>query len=101
MVEGGASRDFRRVKAWAYHDPSGFAALIDLIADATIFYLSGQIEAGADLVQLFDSWAGILPETGIERWVIAPPRRITAALMQAIPAVLVVSVPPAAGLSSR
>src|SRR5438067_2445684 len=70
MVEGGASRDFRRVKAWSYRDPKGFAALLELIADATIVYLSGQILAGADVVQLFDSWAGILSEGGVERWVI-------------------------------
>src|SRR5204863_5972925 len=60
MVEGGSSRDFRRVKTWAYSDPSGFAALIDLITTTTIDYLSGQIAAGADAVQLFDSWAGVL-----------------------------------------
>ena len=52
MVEGGSSRDFRRVKTWAYSDPSGFAALIDLITTTTIDYLSGQIAAGADAVQL-------------------------------------------------
>jgi uroporphyrinogen decarboxylase len=98
MVEGGASRDFRRVKAWAYRDPSGFAALIELIADATILYLSGQIAAGADVVQLFDSWAGILSEGGFERWVIAPTRRITAALKQAFPAVPVIGFPRGAGL---
>ena len=98
MVEGGASRDFRRVKAWAYRDPSGFAALIELIADATIFYLSGQIAAGADVVQLFDSWAGILSESGFERWVIAPTRRITAALKQAFPKVPVIGFPRGAGL---
>ena len=65
MVEGGASRDFRRVKAWAYRDPAGFAALIELIAEATVAYLVGQIAAGADVVQLFDSWAGVLPRSGV------------------------------------
>src|SRR3954451_1632446 len=60
MVEGGASRDFRHVKGWAYRDPVGFAALMELIADATIVYLVAQIEAGAEVVQLFDSWAGVL-----------------------------------------
>ncbi len=80
MVEGGGSRDFRRVKSWAYRDPQGFDALIDLLAEATIEYLSGQIEAGAEVVQLFDSWAGILPELAFVRWVIEPTRRIVTAL---------------------
>ncbi len=98
MVEGGASRDFRRIKAWAYRDPSGFAALIELITEATIAYLSGQIAAGADVVQLFDSWAGVLPEDGFARWVIAPTRQITTALKEAFPAVPLIGFPRGAGL---
>ena len=80
MVEGGGSRDFRRVKSWAYRDPEGFDTLIDLLAEATIEYLTGQIEAGVEVVQFFDSWAGILPEPAFVRWVIKPTRRIAAAL---------------------
>jgi uroporphyrinogen decarboxylase len=98
MVEGGASRDFRKVKAWAYRDPSGFAALIDLIADATVGYLSGQIAAGVDVVQLFDTWAGVLPEAEFERWVIAPTSAITAALKRQFPTVPVIGFPRGAGL---
>src|SRR5436305_6534071 len=64
MVEGGASKDFRLIKSWAYRDPGGFAALIELLTEATIEYLSAQIAAGAEAVQLFDSWAGILSEAG-------------------------------------
>src|SRR5881394_1924124 len=78
MVEGGGSRDFQRVKSWAYRDPNGFQALIDLLTEATIDYLSMQITACAEVIQLFDSWAGVLPENDFERWVIAPTRRITA-----------------------
>jgi uroporphyrinogen decarboxylase len=98
MVEGGASRDFRHVKAWAYRDPQGFAALIELISEATIAYLSGQIGAGADVVQLFDSWAGVLPEAGFERWVIEPTRRIAARLKRSFPAVPIIGFPRGAGL---
>lgn len=97
MVEGGSSRDFRRVKAWAYRDPDGFAALIELIAEATLAYLSGQIMAGADAVQLFDSWAGVLSEAGFERWVIDPTRRIAARLKEAFPAVPLIGFPRGAG----
>jgi uroporphyrinogen decarboxylase len=97
MVEGGASRDFRRVKAWAYRDPQGFGALIELIVDATVVYLSGQITAGADAVQLFDSWAGVLSEAGFERWVIDPTRRITARLKERFPTVPIIGFPRGAG----
>ncbi len=98
MVEGGASKDFRLIKSWAYRDPNGFAALVDLLTEATIDYLSAQITAGAEAVQLFDSWAGILSETGFERWVIAPTRQIAAALKQRFPTVPVIGFPRGAGL---
>ncbi|HLY47104.1 MAG TPA: uroporphyrinogen decarboxylase [Stellaceae bacterium] len=97
MVEGGASRDFRRVKAWAYRDAVGFSALIGLIAEATITYLCGQIAAGAEAVQLFDSWAGVLSEAQFERWVIAPTQRITAALKGRFPLVPIIGFPRGAG----
>jgi uroporphyrinogen decarboxylase len=97
MVEGGASRDFRLTRSWAYRDPEGFAALIDLIAEATIVYLSEQIAAGVDAVQLFDSWAGVLPEDEFARWVIAPTRRIAAALRQRLATVPVIGFPRGAG----
>ncbi len=98
MVEGGPSRDFRRTKAWAFRDPNGFAALIELLVEATVAYLSGQIAAGVDAVQLFDSWAGVLSETGFERWVIDPTQRIVARLKQDFPMVPVIGFPRGAGL---
>jgi uroporphyrinogen decarboxylase len=98
MVEGGASRDFRLTRSWAYRDPSGFAALLELIAEASIVYLSRQIAAGAEVVQLFDSWAGVLPASEFESWVIAPTRRIAAALKERFPAVPVIGFPRGAGL---
>jgi uroporphyrinogen decarboxylase len=98
MVEGAASRDYRLTRSWAYRDPSGFAALIDLIAEATIVYLSEQIAAGADSVQLFDSWAGVLPEREFANWVVAPTRRIAGVLKERFPAVPVIGFPRGAGL---
>lgn len=98
MVEGGGSRDFRRVKAWAYRDPQGFAALIDLLVEGTIAFLAAQIEAGAEAVQLFDSWAGVLPEAAFARWVIAPARRIAAALKSRFPDHPVIGFPRGAGI---
>ncbi len=98
MVEGGGSRDFRRVKSWAYRDPEAFNALIDLLAEATIEYLTGQIEAGAEVVQLFDSWAGILPEPEFVSWVIEPTRRIVSALKRRFADYPVIGFPRGAGI---
>src|SRR5437763_404635 len=98
MVEGGGSRDFLRVKGWAYRDPAGFEALINVLTEATISYLAMQIAAGADTVQLFDSWAGVLPEDGFARWVLEPTRRITAALRERFPELPVIGFPRGAGL---
>jgi uroporphyrinogen decarboxylase len=98
MVEGGTSRDFRRVKGWSYRDPQGFGALIELLTAATIDWLSAQITAGAELVQLFDSWAGVLPEADFERWVVAPTRRIVAALKARHPSCPIIGFPRGAGL---
>jgi len=97
MVEGGVSRDFRRVKSWAYRDAQGFDALIEVLVQGTIEYLAGQIEAGADLVQLFDSWAGILPEAAFARWVIAPTQRIVVTLKRRFPRCPVIGFPRSAG----
>ena len=79
-VEGGSSRNFEAVKAWMWSDPAGFGELIDLLTAATIDHLSHQIDAGADCVQIFESWAGVLPEPEFERYVVAPTRRIVEAL---------------------
>ena len=98
MVEGGTSRDFRRVKAWAYDDPQGFEALIDVLTETTIEFLSAQISAGTAVVQLFDSWAGVLPEPAFARWVIAPTKRIVTALKSAHPDCPVIGFPRGAGL---
>jgi len=98
MVEGGASRDFRRVKSWAYRDIEGFGALIELLVEGTIDFLSAQIEAGAEVVQLFDSWAGVLPEPAFGRLVIEPTKRIVAALKHRFPDHPLIGFPRGAGL---
>jgi uroporphyrinogen decarboxylase len=97
MVEGGPSKDFRRVKAWAYRDPAGFDALITTIERMTVDFLCRQIEAGVDAVQLFDSWAGALPEAGFERWVVAPTMRIVVAVRGRFPSCPVIGFPRGAG----
>ncbi|WP_207456001.1 uroporphyrinogen decarboxylase [Azospirillum sp. SYSU D00513] len=98
MVEGGGTKEFAHVKRWAYGDPQGFQALIDLLVDATVDYLSAQIEAGAEAVQVFDSWAGVLPADPFRRWVIEPTRRIVERLRARHPGVPVIGFPRGAGL---
>ena len=98
MVEGGTSRDFTRTKRWAFGDPASFSALIDRLVEATILYLSAQIDAGAEAIQLFDSWAGVLPDADFERWVIEPTRAIVAALKRGHPRVPIIGFPRGAGL---
>ncbi len=65
MVEGQGSADQREARLWAYRDRAGFARLIDLLVETSIEYLGGQVEAGADVLQIFDTWAGSLPPTRI------------------------------------
>lgn len=97
MVEGGSSREFQRIKSWAYRDPQGLTALIELLKQSTIEYLAAQIEAGAEVVQLFDTWAGVLPEAVFERWVIEPTQRIVAELGRRFPECPVIGFPRSAG----
>lgn len=97
MVAGEGSRDHHDTRALAYRDPARFAAIIDAITTMTIDYLAGQIEAGAEAVQLFDSWAGSLAPAEFERWVIAPNARIAAAIQARFPHVPVIGFPKGAG----
>jgi uroporphyrinogen decarboxylase len=88
LVEGGASPSFPRLLAWSYADPAGLRRLLDRIADATIDYLRGQVEAGAEAVQLFDTWGGLL---SARRWdEIARPslERILAGVPAGVPRIL-------------
>lgn len=97
MVAGEGSRDQHDTRALAYRDPAAFQAIIDAIVSVTVEYLVGQIEAGAEAVQLFDSWAGSLAPAEFERWVIAPNAAIVTALRQRCPGVPVIGFPKGAG----
>ncbi|MBS3929510.1 MAG: uroporphyrinogen decarboxylase [Sphingomonadales bacterium] len=97
MVAGEGSRDQHDTRAMAYRDPIAFQAIIDAITAVTIDYLAGQILAGAEAVQLFDSWAGSLAPSEFERWVIAPNATIVAAITKRFPHVPVIGFPKGAG----
>lgn len=97
MVAGEGSRDHHATRALAYRDPAAFQAIIDAIGAVTLDYLAGQIGAGAEAVQLFDSWSGSLAPAEFERWVIAPTARIVSVLRQRFPPVPVIGFPKGAG----
>ena len=76
MIAGQGSKEQAEARRYAYRDPAAFGEIIDAIVAMTVDYLSGQIEAGADAVQLFDSWSGSLSPAQFDDWVIAPTIRI-------------------------
>ena len=93
MIGGQGSSDQAHARTFAYRDPEGFQTLIDILVEASIEYLSRQVDAGADVLQLFDSWAGSLPEGEFSRWVVAPTQRIVTALKARHPTVPVIGFP--------
>ncbi len=93
MVEGRGSADQAQARGWAYRDPAGFSRLIDILTDTSIAYLSGQAEAGADVLQIFDSWAGSLAEDEFEKWVVKPTARIVRTLQERHPRVPIMGFP--------
>jgi len=97
MVAGEGSRDQHDTRAMAYRDPGAFQAIIDAIVAVTIEYLAGQVDAGAEAVQLFDSWAGSLAPSEFERWVIAPNAAIVTALRQRFPHLPIIGFPKGVG----
>ncbi len=98
MAEGGGSPDQRAAKLWGYRDPANFTALLELIGDCVAGHLIAQLEAGADAVQIFDSWASGLPPAQFAEWVIRPTKRIVDKVRQAKPAAKIIGFPRAATL---
>jgi len=97
MVEGRGGTEFVESRRMAYFDPERFGALIDVLTDATVEFLAGQVAAGAEVVQLFDTWAGVLSEEGFRRWSIAPTAAIVRALKARHPGLPVIGFPRGAG----
>ena len=98
MVEGGTSRDHATTRSWAFADSDGFGRLIDLLVDATVEHLAAQCEAGVDAVQLFDTWAGALPESAMRRWCLDPAVRIAERLAARHPDVPMIVFPRGVGV---
>ncbi len=97
VVGGQGSPDQAAARAFAYRDPQGFQQLIDILTTASIDYLTQQVVAGADVLQIFDSWAGNLPDDQFQRWVIAPTVAIVTEMKRRHPAVPIIGFARGAG----
>jgi uroporphyrinogen decarboxylase len=98
MVEGGGSKEFARIRTMAHGQPNVLEGLIDVLVVGTVDYLSAQVQAGAQLLMLFDSWAGVLSPLLFQAHVIEPTRRIVAALRERHPDVPIIGFPRLAGV---
>jgi len=98
MVEGGGSKDQAPARLFAYRDRAAFQRLIDLLVDVSADYLVNQVKAGARVLQIFDSWAGALPEDEFERWCIAPTKKLVAKVKARMPRTPVIGFPRGAGV---
>jgi len=97
MVAGCGTSDQFPARMFAYRYPQAFAELIDLLVQASAEYLIRQFDAGVDAVQIFDTWAGILPAEEFRRWCIEPTARIVSAVRERVPRAKVIGFPRGAG----
>ncbi|WP_419907088.1 uroporphyrinogen decarboxylase [Hoeflea sp.] len=97
MIAGHGTPDQAPARLFAYREPEAFSALLDLLADLSADYLCAQIEAGADAVQIFDSWAGVLGETEFEQFCIRPVRKIIDRVRQRHPQARIIAFAKGAG----
>jgi len=93
MIAGRGTPDQAPARLFAYRHPELFQILIDRLVEASIVYLRKQIETGVEVVQIFDSWAGVLPTPEFMRWAYAPVRKIIAALRVKFPLVKIIAFP--------
>lgn len=98
LAAGAGGDEQKAAKLWAYRDPEGFGYLLDILGDCVAFHLICQLDAGADAVQIFDSWASGLPASLFDRVVIQPTRRIVQTVRVAWPKAKIIGFPRAATL---
>jgi uroporphyrinogen decarboxylase len=96
MAAGRGGDEQRAAKLWGYRDPEGFAKLLDLLGDCVAEHLIAQIDAGADAVQIFDSWASGLPADVFHDWVIGPTMRLVSKVRDERPNAKIIGFPRAA-----
>ena len=99
MVAWRGTPDQAPARILAYREPDGFARMIDILVEVSSRYLVEQLKAGADAVQIFDTWAGVLPPAEFARWSIAPTRAIIENVRREIPDAKIIGFPRGAGAS--
>jgi uroporphyrinogen decarboxylase len=98
MIAGQGTSEQAPARLFAYREPESFARLVDILIDNSVEYLAAQLEAGADAVQLFDTWAGVLPPDQFDRWCLAPAQKIVERLRKRVPGARVIGFPRGAGM---
>jgi len=93
MIEGGGSKSFEEVRRFAIEKEEEFLVLIEILTESIIEYLSLQINAGADVVKIFDSWASVLPLQELQKWVINPTKKIVEKLKEKHPKTPIIAFP--------
>ena len=97
MVAGQGTPDQAPARMMAYRHPEAFAKIIDVLVENSIQYLLGQLKAGADVLQIFDTWAGILPPREFTRWSVEPTKRIVEGVRKQAPGAKIIGFPRGAG----
>src|SRR5262249_1119780 len=93
MVAGKGTSDQAPARQFGYQNPEDFQQLIDRLAQASIEYLSAQLRAGVDVVQLFDTWAGVLSPEQFDRWCVAPTQKIVEGVRKEVPEAKIIGFP--------
>lgn len=99
MIAGRGTADQAPARVFAYREPEAFGRLIDRLVSASVDYLVQQFKAGVDAVQIFDTWAGVLPPAQFAQWCIAPTRQIVEQVRQQVPGAKIIGFPRGAGTS--
>jgi uroporphyrinogen decarboxylase len=99
MIAGRGTPDQAPARSMAYREPDAFARMIDILVETSSRYLVAQLKAGADAVQIFDTWAGVLPPREFARWCIAPTRRMVENVRREVPGARIIGFPRGAGAS--
>ncbi len=97
MIAGRGTSDQAPARLFAYRDAAAFDVLMDVLVEASASYLVRQFQAGVDAVQIFDTWAGVLPPEQFVRWCIAPTRRIVTMVRLQVPTAKIIGFPRGAG----
>ena len=99
-LAAGRGRDEQKAaKLWGYRDPESFAALLDVLGECVAFHLIQQLDAGADIVQIFDSWASGLPAHAFARWIVEPTEKIVGRIRAVHPTAKIIGFPRASTLA--